>query len=211
MCEDERRPRRPTPMGPGTFDAFVGNVDPADVSEVAHETAAVLVGTGRAEHDPELTARLVHLVDELGLSTVAALWSAQPAVSLPGCLWRMYVLREWVQRNPVELSADYRTGLAHASVSHAVAGASEPPDPASMVSLSDSILTGVFDGDLAVALERAAAFCRVISIGRAHRADDHDGVDDTLATAQTRSAAALLSTAQDLTRCAAAWRDGRLH
>lgn len=198
-------------MQPGSFDALVGNVDPADVSEVAHETAAVLVGTGRAEHDPELTTRLVHLVDELGLSTVAALWSAQPAVSLPGCLWRMYVLREWVQRDPVELSQDYQTGFARASVSHAVAGAAEPPDPAAMVALSDSILTGVFDGDLAVALERAAAFCRVVSIGRAHRADDHDGVDDDMASAQTRSASALLATAQDLVRCAEAWRAGRLN
>lgn len=197
-------------MQPGSFDALVGNVDPADVSEVAHETAAVLVGAGRARQDPDLTTRLVHLVDELGLSTVAALWSAQPAVSLPGCLWRMYVLREWVQRDPVGLSQDYLTGFAHASVSHAVAGAAEPPDPAAMVALSDSILTGVFDGDLAVALERAAAFCRVVSIGRAHRADDHDGIDDELASAQTRSASALLATAQDLSRCADAWRAGRL-
>ena len=44
---------------------------PAEVTEVAHQTAAILVGTGRAAHDPEVTSRLVTLVDDLGLSTVA--------------------------------------------------------------------------------------------------------------------------------------------
>ena len=74
--------------------------DPAEVTEVAHQTAAILVGTGRAAHDPEVTARLVTLVDDLGLSTVADLWSARPARSLPGALWRLYALREWVRRSP---------------------------------------------------------------------------------------------------------------
>ena len=46
-------------------------------------------------------------------------------------------------------------------------GVAEPPGPAEMQQLTDAILTGVFDGDLAIALERAAAFCRVVASGRA--------------------------------------------
>jgi hypothetical protein len=134
--------------------------DPAQVTEIAHETAAVLVGTGRATDDPALTARLVALVDELGLSTVAELWADRPARSLPGALWRLYALREWVQRSPEEASADYAAGIRFTDVNHAVAGVAEPPGPAELRELTDSILRGVFSGDFAVALQRAAAFCR---------------------------------------------------
>src|SRR5215216_5092872 len=91
--------RRPAFMSPEEMEEHGGTLpDPAETTEVAHETAAVLVGTGRAAHDPELTARLVALVADLGLSTLAELWAARPARSLPGALWRLYALNEWVQR-----------------------------------------------------------------------------------------------------------------
>lgn len=213
MTDDNepRRPRRPAMFDPAALDAqTASSVDPAEVSEIAHETAAVLVGRGRAADDPELTRRLVSLVDELGMGTVAELWADRPAVSLPGALWRLYAIHESVRRDPVAAAADYDLGRQLADVQHVIAGAAEPPSPEALRELTDAILTGVFDGDLAVALERAAAFCRVTSIGRAHRADDHDGHDERSASAATRGAAALLDTAQDLERSAAAWRRGDL-
>lgn len=213
MTDDNlpRRPRRPAMFEPGALDAQASSsVDPAEVSEIAHETAAVLVGRGRATDDPELTRRLVRLVDELGMSTVAELWAGRPAVSLPGALWRLYAIHESVRRDAVGAAADYDLGRQLATVQHVIAGAAEPPSPEALRELVDAILTGVFDGDLAVALERAAAFCRIVSVGRAHRADDHDGYDERGASAATRSAAALLDTAQDLERSAAAWRAGTL-
>ncbi|WP_265443491.1 hypothetical protein [Flexivirga meconopsidis] len=208
--DEPRKPRRPAMFSPGALDAQESGLDPAEVSEVAHETAAVLVGTGRAADDPDLTRRLVTLVDELGMSTVAQLWAGRPAVSLPGALWRLYAIREWVRRDGVGVAIDYDLGRHHADVSHAVAGAAEPPSPEALRELVDAILTGVFDGDLAVALDRASAFCRVVSIGRAYRADEHDVVDDASAAEATRSAAQLLTTAHDLHRAANAWRAGDL-
>ena len=151
--------------------AGAASLDPAQVTEVAHETAAVIVRTGRAARERELARRLVALVDDLGLSTLAELWADRPARSLPGALWRLYALREWVRRDPVGASADYVAGIRFADVPHVVAGVAEPPGPAELQELTDAILTGVFDGDLAIALERAAAFCRVVASGRAHRAD----------------------------------------
>lgn len=207
---DDYRPRRPAMFTSAQMDTQPGSLDPADVTEVAHQTAAVLVGEGRATQDPAVRARLVGLVDEIGLSTVAQLWSERPAVSLPGALWRLYVLREWVRRDPVGASRDYSEGLPLAQVSHVVAGSAEPPSPVALQEVADAILTGVFAGDVAVALERAAAFCQVVSVGRAHRADDSDEHDSALATSQTNSASALLTTASDLARCAAAWRAGTL-
>jgi hypothetical protein len=192
------------------MDAQAGAPDPARVTEVAHETAAVIVGTGRAAHDHALTTRLVALVEELGLSTLAELWADRPARSLPGALWRLYALREWVQRDPVGASADYAAGIRFADVPHVVAGVAEPPGPAELQALTDAILTGVFEGDLAVALERAAAFCRVISAGRANLADDSDASDPVRSSAQTRRAASMQTTGEDLEVCARLWRKGDL-
>ena len=56
------------------FQSFAGAPDPADVTAVAHESAAVLVGAGRTNSDPEVTRRLIALTDEIGLSTLAQLW-----------------------------------------------------------------------------------------------------------------------------------------
>lgn len=176
--------------------------DPAEVTEIAHETAAVLVGAGRAAEDPALTARLVALVDDLGLSTVAELWANRPARSLPGALWRLYALREWVQRSPEEASADYAEGIRFTDVNHVLAGVAEPPGPAELRELSDAILRGVFEGDLAIALQRAAAFCRVVAAGRAERAHTTDAQDRDAAGTQTRRAASMLGTAEDLEACA---------
>lgn len=205
-------PRRPISFGPDAIEAHGGTLPgPAEVTEIAHQTAAVLVGTGRAAHDPAVTARLVALVDELGVSTVADLWAARPARSLPGALWRLYALREWVQRQPVEASRQYAAGMRFTDVAHAVAGIAEPPGPDEVQALADDILTGVFDGDLSVALERAAAFAAVVAAGRAEIAHDRDdAADPASAGALTTSAAAMQRTGEDLVACARLWRSDEL-
>ena len=201
-------PRRPAFFTPLSMDSRGGpeSLDPARVTEVAHETAAVIVKTGRAAHDPQLTSRLVALVDDLGLSTLAELWADRPARSLPGALWRLYALREWICRDPVGASADYGAGIRFADVPHVVAGVAEPPGPTELRELADSILKGVFEGDLAVALERASSFCKVVAAGRAQRANESDATDPLWGSALTRRAASLLTTGDDLEACARLWR-----
>jgi hypothetical protein len=204
-------PRRPTFLSHAAMEEQGGTApDPAEITEAAHATASVLVGTGRASEDPAMTRKLVALVDELGISTLAELWAERPARSLPGALWRLYALREWVQRCPEEASADYAAGMRFTDVNHAVAGVAEPPGPSELRALTDAILTGVFEGDLAVALQRAAAFCRVVSAGRAERANSTDATDPEAAGAQTKRAASMLSTADDLAACARLWQVGEL-
>jgi hypothetical protein len=204
------RPRRPSFLSPAAFDAVSGGYDPAQQAEAAHTTAAAIVDAGRGSGDPELTARLVRLVDDHGLSTLADLWADQPARSLPGALWRLYVLREGVRRDPVGSAADYSEGQALAQVAHVVAGVADPTGPQQVSALADAVLTGVFAGDLAVALDRAAAFCRVSSTGRARRAADLGAQEELAAGAMTRTAAALLATAEDLEAAARLWRAGEL-
>ena len=178
MSESEHRNhRRPAFFSPSALEAHGPAYDPTEQIHVAHETALALVHAGRSAADPAVTQKLVALVDDIGLSTLAELWSQRPARSLPGALWRLYVLREWVQRAP--------------------AGAAEPPGPEEMSRVIDEVLRGVFEGDLAVALERAAAFCRVVSAGRA---------DISSGGATAQQAANMSVMADDLAACARLWR-----
>lgn len=202
MAEPQHRPpRRPAFFSPAALEAHGGAYDPSEMLQVAHETAAVLVHAGRAAADPELTERLVGLVDEIGLAAVADLWSERPARSLPGALWRLYVLHEWVRRAPEEASREYAAGIRFTGPSHAVAGAAEPPGPDELGRVTEEILRGVFTGDLAVALERASAFCSVVSAGRADTGDGGDAAE---------RAASVLAMSHDLAACARLWRTGEL-
>ena len=174
--------------------------DPVATVHAAHETAAVLLPTGRAADDPEVTTRLVGLVEEIGLPTLAELWSERPSRSLPGALWRLYVLREWMVEHPEEAARDYAAGIRFTEPNHVVAGV-DPTGPDEVRRVADSILRGVFDGDFAIALERAAAFCHVVAAGRADIAREYAGV---------RSAGRLQDAARDLVVCARMWRAGTL-
>ena len=160
----------------------------------------MLVQRGRAAEDPALVPRLVALVDEIGLSTLADLWAARPARSLPGALWRLYLLREWMTNDPTGAAREYAAGIRFTEPNHAVAGI-DPPGPQEVRRVADDILRGAFTGDFAVALERAAAFCSVVSSGRA---------DITAGGRAVGQAARLQTLAQELTDCARLWRDGRL-
>ena len=198
MSESEHRNhRRPAFFSPSALEAHGPAYDPTEQIHVAHETALALVHAGRAAADPAVTQKLVALVDDIGLSTLAELWSQRPARSLPGALWRLYVLREWVQRAPDEASREYAAGIRFTGPNHAVAGAAEPPGPQEMSRVIDEVLRGVFEGDLAVALERASAFCRVVSAGRA---------DISSGAATAEQAANMFVMADDLAACARLWR-----
>lgn len=197
-------------LDPRDADELPGGIDPALRSELAHTTADAIVRGGRASDDPELLARLVNLVDREGLEEVAALWADSPANTLPGALWRLYALREWVRRDPSVIAERYRMGLPAAEVHDVVAGVASPPGPAEVVEVLDAVLSGVYVGDLDVALERGAAFCRVLATGAAFDADYVEGVDEDVADAITRRASSMVRTADELEHAAALWRAGRL-
>jgi hypothetical protein len=230
------RPRRPALFEPAEADLHVGGPDPADVVQAAHATAEALVRHGRAGDDA-VTARLVALTDEHGIDEVAMLWAGRPADSLPGALWRLYALRAGIRRQSELMARAFDAGRHRAPVHEAVAGVADPPGPAEVRRLADAVLAGAFSGDLGVALERAAAFCRVVSTGWALLADDiaatepahspgpgaavdprggpvppgagRDGED--AAATLTRRASDLLRTGVQLESAARRWRAGTLH
>lgn len=204
------RHHRPVLVDPSSTDGLPDESDPRLREEVAHTTAQLLVHRGRASDDPQVLARLTALVETAGLDVVADLWSHSPAGTLPGALWRLYVLREWVRRDPGTVADRYRQGMAVAPVQDAVAGVVTPPGPEDVRRAADEVLGGVYSGDLAVALERAAAFCRVLAAGAALDADHLDLADPRAAARQTHGASALLRTADELADAARMWRSGTL-
>lgn len=149
------------------FDGLTGGTDPALVSEAADRAATVLVRGAGASEDPEVAERLLRLADEEGLETLADLWSGAAADSLAGCLWRLYLLRAWVYAAPQDVAREFEAGRAAAQVARVVAGVADPPGPDQLRAMIDTVLRGIAEGEFADVLLRAAAFARVVAVGRA--------------------------------------------
>jgi hypothetical protein len=176
---------------------------------IAHATAAAVLRVARdSGSDPDRTRRLIGLADDVGIDDIAALWCDAGAATLPGTLWSLYLLRTWVHRDGVEAARLFAAGRRVAEVPTVVAGVADPPGPREVAELGDAVLTSAFDGDFAIALERAAAFCRVVATGRAYLADDCPDEDESVR--QTRLADGNLRMAQELEHAAALWREGEL-
>jgi hypothetical protein len=169
------------------------------VSRIAHATASALITRVRDEPTDAVVERLITFTDAHGLETVAELWSHSPAKSLPGTLWRLYLLQLMVRDDAATAALLYERGrtVLH-SVDDVVAGAPTPAGPEELITLVDEILRGVFTGDFAVALERAASFCRVEAAGAADLADDYDDTEPNRASTFTTRALRLDTYAGDL-------------
>ncbi|WP_291057425.1 DNA-directed RNA polymerase subunit beta [Herbiconiux sp.] len=189
------------------FAAFHGGEDPATINRVAHETAGALLSRVRDDPQPEVIDRLIAFTDDHGIDTVAELWSRAGAHSLPGSLWRIYLLRALIRQDPELTSYFFERGAQLIpSIDPVVAGAESPTGPKEITELADRILRGLFTGDFAVALERAAAFCRIMAQGCASIADDAEiGAPETASTLTTR-ALRFESIGDDLSQSAALWR-----
>jgi hypothetical protein len=202
---------RPVRMPGEHFDFVKGGEDPAVIARSAHETAAALVHRVRAHPNPEIVERLVGFAEHEGIDAVAELWSRSAPTSLPGALWRIYLLREMIRRDPAAVTLFFDRGVRRLeSIDSLVAGAPRPAGPEELLKVADEILRGVFEGDLGVALDRAAAFCRVGAAGCTDVADDADAGEPERAAALTTRAARLAAMAQALSTSATLWREGAL-
>jgi hypothetical protein len=199
---DLPRPHRPARFADLTelIDAAGGAV-PSSRAEVAAATAAVLVRAGRAPGDGD---RFVALADRVGIDTLAELWREADPVSLPGALWALYLLRQWCRTAGAEVTHLWRAGEGLAPADAVVAGVGEFGDVAAVQRMADAVLAGVYQGELDVALERAAAFFRVVAAGR--RSVGSEQVDEQRALAERNEQAAAA-----LTAAAVRWRAGTLH
>lgn len=164
---EERAYHRPMRPGSAFFAGLDGGQDPALVTEAADRAANLLVRGARDTDDPTVAERVLHLAETEGIETIAEVWSASPADSLAGCLWRLFVLRSWVYADPLRVAHEYDAGRSRAQVAGVVAGVADPPGPEELKTMVDEVLRGIAAGDFADVLFRAAAFARVIATGRA--------------------------------------------
>lgn len=188
------------------IEVLSGSGDPADVTALAHDTASALLDRVRSANNPALVEGVVRYADANGIDDVAELWSASEPGTLPGAMWRVYVLRHTVAGNPAAAGYRFRRGLEIDTVGQALAGAGHMPTPEDVVSLGNEVLKGVFTGDFATALERAAGFARVLAVGSQDLAKA-EGIDSD---DELQLATGFAKLAEELTSAASLWRAGKL-
>jgi len=192
--------KRPSLPGSALFEAQADGADPAEMAAAGHRIATLLVRGPRSDNDQGLVDRVLHLADEEGLGVIADLWSHAAADSLAGALWRLYLLRTWVYRQPEQAAREFAAGKAYAPVQEALAGVVDPPGPEEVIALVDTVVRGIVGEDFDITLDRAAAFAHIVGVGRAQ-----------LDSGDPQSAAKLVDTAVHLRRAAELERSSRLH
>ena len=129
----------------------------------------------RDTDDAKVAERLLHLADTEGFSTIAEVWSAAPADSLAGCLWRLYLLRSWVHADPIRVGSRVRRRPHPRAGRPGRRGSCRPARTGRAAgTMIDEVLRGIAVGDFADVLFRAAAFARVVATGRAILPDPTD-------------------------------------
>ena len=202
---------KPTQYSNEKFDEFLGGDDPAQIMRLAHDTAAALVNRARETDDEAVIDRLVAYTDEHGLDALAELWARSSPRSLPGALWRIYLVRLVIRQDPEGTSYLFQRGAdVLTTIDTVVAGAPLPTGPDEITALADQILRGLFRGDFATALDRAAAFSRVAAAGCSSIADDADVTNSERATELTTRALRFTQLAEEFTACARLHRAGSL-
>jgi len=202
---------KPTQYSGDKFDTYEGGEDPAQIMRIAHDTAHALVDRARATEDPEVIDRLVAYTDANGIDALAELWARSSPRSLPGALWRIYLLRLLIRQDPTGTSLLFQRGLdVLQTIDAMVAGAPQPTGPDEITELADQILRGLFRGDFGVALDRAASFSRILGAGCTDLADDAEPVNPERATELTTRADRFALTADEFTACARLYRAGSL-
>ncbi|MDO4244333.1 MAG: hypothetical protein Q4C85_11405 [Actinomyces sp.] len=245
-----RQFHRPARLDPEVAESIEGSADTAVSSELAHRAAQALVGgfaddapadapAAAAPQDPPAEepvgsaplrdgaierisrAGVVEVVATRGVDEVAELWADSPATTLPGALWRLFLVREWIRRDPelvarryattVDLTTEEPGSAALSRFEAAQAEARPAPSPEQVRAHIDQVLTGGLEGSvagLAPVLSLAAGFLRALAAGSDPEwiADDADELADRV----TRRDSALLATASELAEAGARARTGVL-
>ena len=216
------RPSRPGQLSSAILDGLAGGSDPETIRELSHTSAAALLDRVHHTEDPAVVERVLTLVDHEGVDIIAELWSYAEPDSLPGVLWRLYLLRTWMRDHKAAIARLWRLGEPTVTSASAIAGVNQAPTEEDIKTTADSILAGAFTGDFAVALDRAATFTDVVANGLRLQArhmvaeygpdaaSDEEKTTRTTAARLLHTAGNLLSTAKVFRHGATLWRHGKL-
>jgi hypothetical protein len=171
--EMSKRPHKPVTMSPWKvewsedLDEAVWRSHPERKAGIARDTALLVLG--RATDTPlpsDMATRVRAFIEDGGLDDVAHIWADSQAVSLPGALWRLYRVRDQIQKQPEDVAR--LVAIGHDSldtIDPVVAGLHDPITPDTVVALIDSVFFGAFEGELAQALTRVGALAKLVAQG----------------------------------------------
>lgn len=203
-----KAPRRPAMLDAEQAENIPGAEDAASSSEVAHLVAQTLLGIEK-ESD-ENVQRLRQLLESGGIDTVSELWSTSPVSTLPGTLWRLYLVYQWYLRNPQLVNERFQQGLAALDIGDIF---SREHSDKSVANLMDKLAalwqTQTSIAELAPLLDRVSDFLQVLASGVS--AEWIKDSRDELADAVTLRPQALLQTADDLKLSARAAKANHLN
>lgn len=202
-----KTPRRPAMLDAEQAENIPGAEDGASSSEVAHLVAQTLLGIEK-ESD-ENVQRLRQLLESGGIDTVSELWSSSPAGTLPGTLWRLYLVYQWYLRDPQLVNNRFQQGLAALDIGDVF---SQEHSDKSVAALMDKLAAlwqaQASMAELASLLDRIGDFLQVLASGVS--AEWIKDARDELADPVTLRPEALLQTADDLKLSARAAKANRL-
>lgn len=205
----ERQFQRPASLDQAEAEAIEGDEDPAAESEIAHTTAWALLGVPNADFDDKAVKKLQNSVRSEGVDIIAAAWSRSPAFTLPGALWRTYLLWQWHQMNPEVLQDRYEEGIA--AMREQGLDADGQPPLNEVIRGAEGILAGYGnEDDLAAVLEACAQAMRVMAMGITFGPEWITDEGHVLAHTVTRRPRALLDTADELQESARQAANGTL-
>ncbi|MBM7824204.1 hypothetical protein JOD55_000031 [Arcanobacterium pluranimalium] len=192
------KPRRPAQLKPEQVELIAGNADTAANSELSHTTAQAVVPLGQHPMaDADVIVRVKTLIVAEGIDVIAQSWADAPAESLPGILWRGYLLREWIRRFPDvvrERLAAARLFAHEQDTAKLKANSELVPGYEDVLALWDEVFRGDFRGDFANVLRSSARFTDFLAHVEPAWIDDDA---HPLATYVTRRDTAMRHTAQE--------------
>lgn len=130
-----RQFHRPARLEPEIAESLLVTEDTAVASQLAHHTAQVLLG---APDDGDRLTRdgILAVVARHGVDDVAEMWASSPATTLPGALWRLFLVREWIRRDPALIERRYATTV------DLTAGGTRQPDAAATARFETALAQG---------------------------------------------------------------------
>lgn len=195
--------RRPAMLTPERAESIVGAENPEIVLQFANTAARALIGLPDEEFHAGAVQNLVETIGENGVDVVAALWEEQPAYTLAGAFWRLFLFQQWYHRDPQLVEQRFTEGvtvLQEAGRGEAVQRLSLETLVAEINDLFQAKLQINVNewGRLTPLLERTAVALWTLATGTTYGNQWIDSDRDELATLVTRRAQALTTTAEEL-------------
>ncbi|WRS30943.1 hypothetical protein U6G28_04475 [Actinomycetaceae bacterium MB13-C1-2] len=207
----EHKFRRPAMLDPEMAEYIIGDEDPADGSGLAHSTAWALLGQPSVDFSEEDVPKVLEAVRSKGVDILAGAWARSPEFTLPGALWRIYLMYQWYQMNPGVLYERYQEGMA-AMKGGSGASLESAPNLDEVILAIEGVLAGyATEDDLASVFEVTAESMRVLAASAKYGPQWITEDTHALANPVTRRDTALLDTASELDESAKQAKAGALN